>query len=309
MSKVKVLIVFLIVSILSACSPAPEPDPNPLEGADYKSYLPFLAFVPYPECERVEKLGIAWLAAIPGEQTENDLSNFCASHYFNTSGHNFSDLHAWETPLIWCDTDRLNRDYYSVAETLGESYSGHVLIFNEPGQDVSQCVLPAVDAARAYVNFRAILPDAKFVSPNIIIQSIDDEYKSVRYLREFVLEIERLTGKKADMSAIGIHFYGAYDIRAAVKIKWVQDEMCRLGYCNIPVWVTEFGILPGVEGRFQTMSDMMFDVMSSKGVERVYAYTVRRTQNSIPWVFGSREELTDVGRGYFDGLRRAGYLR
>lgn len=310
----KKILVFLVVILLFACSPAPEPlpEPTPLAYEGTTVYLPVLMYKPYPDCDRIDKLGIAWHASARGVSTSEDLDNFCAGHFFNTSGYDFSTLSEGETPQIWCTTDRSGRDYYEVARTLGADFSDYVILFNEPGSDPSQCALIAKDAAQGYVDFRAILGRAKFVTPNLIIQSIDNEYRSVRYLRNFILEVERLQGVGrggADFSVIGIHLYGNYETPASVKIKWVKDELCRLNYCSLPIWVTEFGILPGVGDKFSTMSDMVYDVATSKFVERMYVYTIRRTQNSIPFVSGPNEQLTDVGRGYFDGLRRSGYIR
>ncbi|MCB0012777.1 MAG: hypothetical protein KDE34_12780 [Anaerolineales bacterium] len=304
----KAALVFTLVAltaVLAQCSPAPGPLPELPEGMTYAVYFPLFPHQPYPECEQLEGVGIAWLDNSP-TGIQQDLRNFCATMFYNASGNNFADLQPGEIPMIWGNSQQ----HQSAAESVPDDYCEKIVFLNEPGNDPNQFWAPQPEmAAAAYVQLRAMAPAcAKPISPNIIIQGLTGT-KSTAYLRGFILEVERLQGGKADLYAVGIHIYGAESVSATTKINWVRDEMASLGY-DLPIWVTEYGVF-NVGGVQAQMTNMTYQIATHNSVEAFLGYTPRRSQNAVEWI---DEEawwpgtLSASGRGWFAGLAQAGLI-
>lgn len=308
-------IVFLLalLLLLAACAPEPEPTPVPLptlpvlEVQEAQLFMPFVAYQPYPPCKRSERLGIAWLAG--RRSLQDDLDNFCASWFFNSSGHNFADLYPGEIPIGWCDTNRNGLDYGPIIATVPRDYTGYAIAMNEPGIDQAQCWAPTPeDAARIFVWQKQYWPaGAQLVTPNVIVQRETGANWSAEYLEKFLLEVDRLTSGKSGIAVIGIHIYGVEDTPARQIVDWTQAAMDRAGYGDRPLWVTEYGVFRtnswSADRRF--MATRTNDLLSDPRVERVFGYTVRGPQNAWGWT-NNDGSLTPAGRGWFDGLMLSG---
>ena len=299
------LILAALTAILAQCSPAPGPLPELPEGMTHVVYFPLFPHQPYPLCEQLEGIGLAWLDNGPAG-AQQDMANFCATRYYNSSGHYYGDLQPGEVPMVWGNEAR----HENAAESVPDDYCEEIVFLNEPGNDPAQFWAPdPTMAAAAYVQMRALVPEcAKPISPNIIIQG-QTGTKSTAYLRGFILEVERLQGGKADLYAVGIHIYGAEGISATTKINWVRDEMASLGY-DIPIWVTEYGVF-NVGDVQTTMANLTRQLALHPDVEAFFGYTVRNSQNAVAWI--SNEgfwpgSLSPSGRGWFAGLTQAGLI-
>ena len=304
------LILIVLTPLLARCTSEPDPEPiivYPESISLLSAFFPVMAHQPFPFCERQDSLGIAWLDNSPAGAQE-DLDNFCGSLYYNSSGGDYSFMHPNEVPIIWGNSPA----HLAAAASIPDSYCGPVLTLNEPGTHGQFHAPTPEDAARAYMDIDALLPSCALrIGPNLIIQSLTASQNSVAYLEGFIREVERLRGGKANLTAVGIHFYGAEWIATSVKVGWVADAMESLGY-QLPIWITEAGVFPG-NGAQAEMRDIVKGSLNHPDVDMILGYTVRNTQGgAIPWVLGPRgfeSRLSPSGKGWFTALYDLGMLQ
>lgn len=274
----------------------------------YKLHFPIGHHQPYPNCDRQDNIGIAWLAANVTKAQE-DMDNFCASMWYNSSGRDFTVMHPGEIPHVWCDTNSEGTNYYDVIQTVPASWSDYMLMFNEPGTP-GQCGITNPYVAASIHNTMAGLgpQNARIVGPNIIIQHQGVGVHGIGWLRTYLLELERLQGGTLDLHAVGIHLYGAHQYTPPQKLQWVIDMLNAIGYPNMPVIITEYGVHQG-EDAFNVMSDTTVLLANSR-VEAIFGYTVRDGQFAITWEDNTTGwmELSESGLGLFDGYYRMGIV-
>lgn len=265
-------------------------------------YLPTFPHRPYPACERLDNVGLAWLDnSVAGAQT--DLDNFCGSMYYNASGGSYATIHPNEKVLIWGNR---SQDILT-AQTVPSGYCDYAIILNEPGIHGQFYAPTGLYAAQAYAEVSALLPScAKRISPNVIIQTQGGTYNSVAYLNAFLDGLVQVQGY-IDLYAVGIHIYGAESTSATTKLNWVASAMAARGL-NIPIIVTEYGVFNtgDVAGQMQAMT---YQIATHAKVEAFFGYTVRNSQNAVPWVQSVAYWpglLSPSGQGWFAGLEQSG---
>lgn len=287
----------VIFLIIIATAPA---DSQPV----YKVYFPTAPSQTFPACERNGFLGIAWLNR-SGDSAQPYLDRYCAAMYYNSSGGTYVDIDPDEVPLIWCNRPE---DYTKMA-TIPAWWNGYLIFPNEPGTP-GQCTLSdPLAAAAKYDEMKDLAPaGAKFVSPNIIVQHQGASVHGTGWLKTFLNELVALRGS-CDLFAVGIHFYGATSYTPATKLGWVKTAVDSSACAGKPIIITEYGAHPG-QNAFQILSDITY-LNSDPGVLASFGYTPINSQSAINWEVSNPIlgiQLTDAGRGLFDGYRRLGLL-
>lgn len=270
----------------------------------YKAYFPLAPSQTFPACERNGFLGIAWLNRT-GPSAQPYLDRYCAAMYYNNSGGTYIDIDPDEVPLIWCDRPQ---DYAKMG-TIPPWWNGFLILLNEPGTPGQCTISDPLVAAAVYDEMKDLAPaGAKFVSPNIIIQHQGTGVHGTGWLKSFLNEVVSLRGS-CDLFAVGIHFYGATAFTPATKLGWAKTAVDQTGCAGKPIIITEYGSHPG-ENTFQLISDITY-LNNDARVIASFGYTPINAASAIPFEVTNPMlgiQMTDAGRGLFDGYRRLGLL-
>lgn len=294
MKATKLIFILLFVALFVSCLPEPQPEPIP-EVIPEQEHMAYFPVAREGHCTRLERVGIAWNE----RPIQENMDLFCASKY-NTARRDYSSgIPAGMSPIIWCGDGTQGGnpgiDYYKVAQTIPASYTGEVIIFNEP-ENLWQCGITPQYAAEMFIRYRILLWNKKLVAPNAIYAG------SFHWLDSFFDALEGHYGAGSiPIDVFGVHFYSVESLSVEQRLEDISDWLDSRGYPEMRIWVTEMGVLDFNINPATLTYERARDALRHPRVDMVYGYkpwTDWTYSNSYYWRDGRYGPVNDVGEAW-----------
>lgn len=247
----------------------------------HTSYFPVLKYDP---CVYGDAVGGAWFY---GAAKQDDMAKLCAKSTYYTGSFVAATKTNWVLPILWCDFDTRGRNYYEHAQYLADAgYGGPILVLNEP-DNRSQCNRTPTEAAVIWRQFERILPDGKFVGPNIT-------HAGTGWLDAWFKEYRRIYHEEPAVWRFAFHLY-PWHVGEFQTIQQLCFVLESNDYECSQIWMTEMGT---PTGSAELLYKLTRHVIEDGRFDRWYVFTNHAAEwpqySTINMVTDQRNQLGEA---------------